>query len=100
MDAAVCCRSVVAGAAAALAAGGLGGGLAHETGRRAAGACFVAGARPELAAEAAVGALAAFLRYRWQEMAGHHTEAAVLAAVRPAWVAGTAWPFATGPATG
>jgi len=100
VDAVACSRSVVAEVAAAHAVGGLGGGLAHGIGRRAAGACFVARAGPGLTAGATVGALAASLRSRWQEMTGHHIEAAALAAVRPASVARTAWPFASGLATG
>lgn len=100
MDAVECCHLVVAEVAVAHAVGGLGGGLAHGSGRRAAGACFVAGAGLGLTAEAAVGALAASLRSRWQETTGHHIEAAARVAARPASVASTAWPFASGLATG
>lgn len=100
MDAVECFHLVVAGVAAAHAVEGLGGGLAHESGRRAAAACFIVGAGPGLAAEATVGALAASSRSRWQEMTSHHIEAAARAAARPASVASTAWPFASGLAAG
>ena len=91
----VCSRSVAAGAAVAHAVGGLGGGLARGSGRRAVGAC-VAKVGPGLTVEATVGALAASSRSQWQEMAGHHIEAATPVAVKPASVASTAWPFASG----
>ena len=88
-------RSVAAQAAVAHAVGGLGGGPARGSGRRAVGAC-VAVVRPGLTVEATVGALATSLRSPWQEMTGHHIGAAAPAAVKPASAASTAWPSASG----